>query len=59
MPLLNVIRCDHARHNFFVKYPRNIWSCDYEFDSNTILWYYRIMNKKHQRTLEAIFKQPI
>jgi hypothetical protein len=30
-----------------------------EFDGNTKLWYYEFMNKKHQRTLEAIFKQPV
>jgi hypothetical protein len=29
------------------------------FDDNTIFWYYEIMNKKYQRTLEAIFKQPV
>lgn len=29
------------------------------FDDNTIFWYYKVMNKKHQRTLEAIFRQPV
>ena len=27
--------------------------------NNTTFWYHKIMNRKHQRTLEAIFKQPI
>lgn len=31
----------------------------YEFDYNTKIWYYLVMNKKHKRTLEAIFKQPV
>ena len=32
---------------------------EFKFDSNTIFWYHKIMNRKHQRTLEAIFKQPV
>lgn len=28
-------------------------------DNDTIFWYYKGMNKKHRRTLEAIFKQPV
>lgn len=29
-----------------------------DLTNSTVLWYHKVMNKKHYRTLEAIFKEP-